>query len=151
MRIERQIEYEVKDDAEAIQIAKERLGADAVIISSRHVKRGGSWVFSGVMLSWSLRGCLKRTRKSRPKNHGRGWLRSSIYWTHGERSTVLWIRLMMSTGFLRIHRRLGCPLLLWKRINRFCLLHPSLSLFPLLHRKESSVKRLMKFERRCLK
>ena len=41
MRIERQIEYEVKDDAEAIQIAKERLGADAVIISSRHVKRGG--------------------------------------------------------------------------------------------------------------
>ena len=41
MRIERQIEYEVKDDAEAIQIAKERLGVDAVIISSRHVKRGG--------------------------------------------------------------------------------------------------------------
>lgn len=41
MRIERQIEYEVKSDAEAIQIAKERLGVDAVIISSRHVKRGG--------------------------------------------------------------------------------------------------------------
>lgn len=45
MRIERQIEYEVKDDAEAIQIAKERLGVDAVIISSRHVKRGGFFGF----------------------------------------------------------------------------------------------------------
>ena len=41
MRIERQIEYEAKNDAEAIRIAKERLGLDAVIISSRYIKTGG--------------------------------------------------------------------------------------------------------------
>ena len=41
MRIERQIEYEAKDDAEAIQVARDRLGRDAVILSSRRVKLGG--------------------------------------------------------------------------------------------------------------
>lgn len=41
MKIEQQIEYEVKSDAEAIQIARDRLGLDAVILSSRHVKLGG--------------------------------------------------------------------------------------------------------------
>ena len=41
MKVEQQIEYEVKSDAEAIQIARDRLGLDAVILSSRHVKLGG--------------------------------------------------------------------------------------------------------------
>ena len=41
MRVEQQIEYEVKSDAEAIQVARDRLGLDAVILSSRHVKLGG--------------------------------------------------------------------------------------------------------------
>ena len=41
MRVEQQIEYEVQSDAEAIQVARDRLGRDAVILSSRHVKLGG--------------------------------------------------------------------------------------------------------------
>lgn len=41
MRVERQIEYEAKNDADAIRIAKERLGLDAVILSSRYIKTGG--------------------------------------------------------------------------------------------------------------
>jgi flagellar biosynthesis protein FlhF len=39
--VERQIEYEAGSDAEAIQVAKDRLGREAVILSSRPVKRGG--------------------------------------------------------------------------------------------------------------
>lgn len=37
----RQIVYDAKDDAEALAIARERLGRDAVILSTRTVKRGG--------------------------------------------------------------------------------------------------------------
>ncbi len=41
MRVEKQIEYEAANDVEAIAIAKERLGRDAVILTSRRVKVGG--------------------------------------------------------------------------------------------------------------
>lgn len=41
MRLIRQIVYDAKDDAEALAIARERLGRDAVILSTRTVKRGG--------------------------------------------------------------------------------------------------------------
>lgn len=41
MRVEQQIEYEAGNDAEAIAIARERLGREAVILSSRRVKVGG--------------------------------------------------------------------------------------------------------------
>ncbi|MCF7935508.1 MAG: flagellar biosynthesis protein FlhF [Synergistales bacterium] len=41
MRLARQVTYEAKDEAESLVIAKERLGRDAVILSSQRVKRGG--------------------------------------------------------------------------------------------------------------
>jgi len=41
VRLIRQIVYDAKDDAEALAIARERLGRDAVILSTRTVKRGG--------------------------------------------------------------------------------------------------------------
>lgn len=59
MRLEQQIEYEAKNDAEAIQVARDRLGLDAVILSSRHVKLGGVfglfkrealWVTAGILV-----------------------------------------------------------------------------------------------------
>ncbi|MCX7828439.1 MAG: flagellar biosynthesis protein FlhF [Thermanaerothrix sp.] len=41
MRVLKQIEFEARDDAEAMRIASKRLGRDAVILSSRPVKKGG--------------------------------------------------------------------------------------------------------------
>lgn len=59
MRVEQQIEYEAKSDAEAIQVARDRLGREAVILSSRPVKLGGVlglfkrkalWVTAGILV-----------------------------------------------------------------------------------------------------
>jgi flagellar biosynthesis protein FlhF len=59
LRVEQQIEYEAKSDAEAIQMARERLGREAVILSSRPVKIGGVfglfkrdalWVTAGILV-----------------------------------------------------------------------------------------------------
>ena len=59
MRVEQQIEYEARSDAEAIQVARNRLGRDAVILSSRPVKVGGVlgmfrrnalWVTAGILV-----------------------------------------------------------------------------------------------------
>ncbi len=41
MRVVNQITFEAKDDAEALRLAAERLGKDAVILSTRMVKEGG--------------------------------------------------------------------------------------------------------------
>ena len=41
MRVINQITFEAKDDAEALRLASERLGKDAVILSTRMVKEGG--------------------------------------------------------------------------------------------------------------
>ena len=41
MRVVNQIVFTAKDDAEAIRLATERLGRDAVILSSQMVKEGG--------------------------------------------------------------------------------------------------------------
>ncbi len=41
MRLVRQITYEARDDAEALSIARDRLGRDAIILSSRTEARGG--------------------------------------------------------------------------------------------------------------
>ncbi len=41
MRVLQQITFEAKDDAEAMRIAGERLGRDAVVLSTRPVKTGG--------------------------------------------------------------------------------------------------------------
>lgn len=41
MRVVNQITFEAKDDAEALRLAAERLGKDAVILSTRVVKEGG--------------------------------------------------------------------------------------------------------------
>jgi flagellar biosynthesis protein FlhF len=59
LRVEQQIEYEAKNDAEAIQVARDKLGRDAVILSSRPVKLGGVlglfkrsalWVTAGILV-----------------------------------------------------------------------------------------------------
>ncbi len=59
MRVEQQIEYEARSDAEAIQVAKDRLGREAVILSSRPVKLGGFlgffkrdalWITAGILV-----------------------------------------------------------------------------------------------------
>jgi flagellar biosynthesis protein FlhF len=59
VRVEQQIEYEAQSDAEAIQVARSRLGRDAVILSSRPVKVGGLlgmfrrnalWVTAGILV-----------------------------------------------------------------------------------------------------
>jgi flagellar biosynthesis protein FlhF len=59
VRVEQQIEYEAKSDAEAIQMARDRLGREAVILSSRPVKLGGVlglfkrdalWVTAGILV-----------------------------------------------------------------------------------------------------
>lgn len=59
MRVEQQIEYEAKSDAEAIQVARERLGREAVILSSRPVRLGGFlglfrrdalWITAGILV-----------------------------------------------------------------------------------------------------
>ncbi|MDR1884916.1 MAG: flagellar biosynthesis protein FlhF [Synergistaceae bacterium] len=59
MRVEQQIEYEAQSDAEAIQVARSRLGREAVILSSRPIKLGGVlgmfkrnalWVTAGILV-----------------------------------------------------------------------------------------------------
>jgi flagellar biosynthesis protein FlhF len=59
VKVEQQIEYEAKSDAEAIQVARDRLGREAVILSSRPIKRGGVlglfkrdvlWITAGVLV-----------------------------------------------------------------------------------------------------
>ncbi|MDR1509958.1 MAG: flagellar biosynthesis protein FlhF [Synergistaceae bacterium] len=59
MKIAQQIEYEAQSDAEAIQVARDRLGREAVILSSRPVKLGGVlglfrrdalWVTAGILV-----------------------------------------------------------------------------------------------------
>jgi flagellar biosynthesis protein FlhF len=59
LRVAQQIEYEAKSDAEAIQVARDRLGREAVILSSKPVKLGGLlgffrrdalWVTAGILV-----------------------------------------------------------------------------------------------------
>ena len=59
MRVEQQIEYEAKSEAEAIRVARDRLGREAVVLSSRPVKLGGVfglfardvlWVTAGILV-----------------------------------------------------------------------------------------------------
>jgi flagellar biosynthesis protein FlhF len=52
MRIDNQIEFEAENDAEAVRIARERLGREAVILSTRSVMRGG---FLGLFRHRALR------------------------------------------------------------------------------------------------
>jgi flagellar biosynthesis protein FlhF len=57
--VEQQIEYEASSDAEAIRVARDRLGREAVILSSRPIKLGGVlgffqrdalWVTAGILV-----------------------------------------------------------------------------------------------------
>ena len=41
MRVTNQITFTAKDDAEALRLAAERLGRDAVILSTQMIKEGG--------------------------------------------------------------------------------------------------------------
>jgi flagellar biosynthesis protein FlhF len=58
VRVEQQIEYEAKSDAEAIQVARDRLGREAVILSSRPVKLGGVLGFFNRNALWVTAGIL---------------------------------------------------------------------------------------------
>ena len=58
MRVEQQIEYEAKSDAEAIRVARDRLGREAVILSSRPVKLGGVFGFFKRSALWITAGVL---------------------------------------------------------------------------------------------
>ena len=58
MRVEQQIEYEAKNDSEAIRVARDRLGREAVILSSRPVKLGGVFGFFKRNVLWVTAGVL---------------------------------------------------------------------------------------------
>jgi flagellar biosynthesis protein FlhF len=58
VKVEQQIEYEAKSDAEAIQVARDRLGREAVILSSRPVKLGGVFGFFRRNALWVTAGIL---------------------------------------------------------------------------------------------
>lgn len=45
MRVTNRITFEAKDDSEALRVASERLGKDAVLLSSRPIKVGGAFGF----------------------------------------------------------------------------------------------------------
>jgi flagellar biosynthesis protein FlhF len=58
LRVEQQIEYEANSDAEAIRVARDRLGREAVILSSRPVKVGGVFGFFRRDALWVTAGIL---------------------------------------------------------------------------------------------
>jgi flagellar biosynthesis protein FlhF len=58
LRIAQQIEYEAQSDAEAIRVARDRLGREAVILSSRPVKLGGVFGFFKRDALWVTAGIL---------------------------------------------------------------------------------------------
>jgi flagellar biosynthesis protein FlhF len=58
LKIAQQIEYEAQSDAEAIQVARDRLGREAVILSSRPVKVGGVLGFFKRSALWVTAGIL---------------------------------------------------------------------------------------------
>lgn len=75
MRIEQQIEYEAKNEAEAFQIARERLGREATVITSRPYKTGGFLGFFTRDALWVTAGIyvpdeedLKRDSRDRLQN-----------------------------------------------------------------------------------
>jgi len=69
MRLVRQITYEAKDDVEALSIAKDRLGRDAIILSSRSETRGGFLGFFRHKALVVTAGLLEEERSSeRPRD-----------------------------------------------------------------------------------
>jgi flagellar biosynthesis protein FlhF len=62
VRVEQQIEYEAASDAEAIKVARDRLGREAVILSSRPVKVGGVLGFFRRNALWVTAGILTPDR-----------------------------------------------------------------------------------------
>jgi flagellar biosynthesis protein FlhF len=58
VKVEQQIEYEAQSDAEAIQVARDRLGREAVILSSRPVKTGGMFGFFKKNALWVTAGII---------------------------------------------------------------------------------------------
>jgi flagellar biosynthesis protein FlhF len=56
--VEQQIEYEAASDAEAIKVARDRLGREAVILSSKPVKLGGVFGFFKRNALWITAGIL---------------------------------------------------------------------------------------------
>lgn len=67
MRVVNQITFEAKDDAEALRLAAERLGKDAVILSTRVVKEGGILGFFRRPVLRVTAGILEEDTKKEPK------------------------------------------------------------------------------------
>jgi flagellar biosynthesis protein FlhF len=65
--VEQQIEYEASSDAEAIKVARDRLGREAVILSSRPVKVGGVMGFFKRDVLWVTAGILVPDRDDAAK------------------------------------------------------------------------------------
>ncbi|MBQ7264385.1 MAG: flagellar biosynthesis protein FlhF, partial [Synergistaceae bacterium] len=69
MRVIDQITFEAKDDAEALRLAAERLGKDAVILSTRMVKEGGIFgVFKRPVLRVTAGVLEEDRRETKPKS-----------------------------------------------------------------------------------
>lgn len=72
MRVVNQITFEAKDDAEALRLAGERLGKDAVILSARPVRMGGFMGFFRKHVLMVSAGILQDEQKEeRPKEKDR--------------------------------------------------------------------------------
>ena len=68
MRVVNQITFTAKDDAEALRLAAERLGRDAVILSTQMIKEGGVLgLFQKSVLKVTA-GLLEDDVKPQPKN-----------------------------------------------------------------------------------
>ncbi len=89
-----QITFEAKDDAEALRTARDRLGPDAVILSSRQVKTGGFLgLFRRTVLQVSARSSRRTAVPRATQKRKNGWRpsrnssRSSRPWFHPVRGS----------------------------------------------------------------
>lgn len=67
MRVVNQISFEARDDADALRLAAERLGKDAVILSTRAVRVGGILGFFQRSVLMVTAGILEEEPKKEPR------------------------------------------------------------------------------------
>ena len=72
MRVVNQITFEAKDDADALRLAAERLGKDAVILSTRAVRVGGILGFFQRSVLMVTAGILEEETKPKKEPRARG-------------------------------------------------------------------------------
>ena len=80
MRVVNQITFEAKDDAEALRLAVERLGKDAVILSTRMVKEGGVLGFFRRSVLRVTAGLLEDDAKKEPKAKSKAKPWTNVPW-----------------------------------------------------------------------